>query len=296
MLSAEIVQAFRDGQRVFNDLVVSDLEALGQGHSLMAYASLILVGFLYGVVHAVGPGHGKVVVSSYVLANENSLKRGLWVVGLSSLLQAITAIVLVLGFYYLLDVTRSETEHFAGYLEIGSFILIGGVGLVLAAQGARDFTRIFVPARPHHHHDHHHSCGCGHAHAPTPAEINPSKGLGALATMIVSIGIRPCSGALLLLFFSCMAHLTLPGVVATLAMAAGTAITTGVLAILAVKSRKLALHLVESSEKRLKLAHAGLRLAGGAVIVLMAALFLTAQLGGDRTPATASHPLYKSLQ
>ena len=114
--------------------------------------------------------------------------------------------------------------------------------------------------------------------------------------MIVSIGIRPCSGALLLLFFSCMAHLTLPGVLATLAMAAGTAITTGALAILAVKSRKMALRLVESSEKRLKLTHAGLRLAGGAVIVLMATFFLTAQLSGNRTPATASHPLYKSLQ
>lgn len=291
MLSAEIVQAFRDGQRVFNDLVLSDIEALREGQALVAYASLILVGFLYGVVHAVGPGHGKVVVSSYVLANENSLKRGLWVVGLSSLLQAITAIALVLGFYYLLDATRSEAERVAGFLEIASFILIGGVGLVLAAQGLGAFASLFIAARPHHP-----SCGCGHAHAPTPAAINPSKGVGALVAMIFSIGIRPCSGALLLLFFSCMAHLTVPGVVATLAMAAGTALTTGALAILAVKSRKLALHLVESSEKRLKLVHAGLRLAGGTVIVLMAVFFLTAQIGGDRMPATASHPLYRSLQ
>jgi ABC-type nickel/cobalt efflux system permease component RcnA len=114
--------------------------------------------------------------------------------------------------------------------------------------------------------------------------------------MIVSIGVRPCTGALLLLFFSCMFELTLPGVLATLAMAAGTALTTGSLAFLAVKSKDLALSFVDKSERRLLFTHAGLRLAGGVFIFLMAGLFLTAQMGGETTQGAGSHPLFKALK
>lgn len=299
MFSTEVVQWFRDGQKLFNDLVFSDLEAIRQNHAFLAYASLILVGFLYGIVHAVGPGHGKVVVSSYVLANENSLKRGLVIVALSSLLQAVTAIVLVLSFYYFLDATRSEAEHVAGFLEIGSFILIGCIGIGLCAHGVRDFSKTLFPPR-HHDHDHanhaHDGSCCGHAHAPSPANLSTTQGFTPLVVMAVSIGIRPCTGALLLLFFACITHLALPGVLATLAMAMGTAITTGSLAILAVKSKNIALALVETSERRLRFVHAGLRLFGGAIIILMAGLFLAAQLSGENAPATTSHPLYKSLR
>jgi nickel/cobalt transporter (NicO) family protein len=298
MFSAGMMQAFRDSQRIFHELLFSDLATLRQEPSLIAYASLIMAGFIYGVVHAIGPGHGKVIVSSYVLANENSLKRGLWVVGLSSLLQALTAIAVVLGFYYLLAVTRAEAESLAGLLEIISFSLIGIIGLLLVAKGLRDLVRAFLPARHHgHHHPHNHDCGCDHAHVPPPKTLEQSKGIAELATMIISIGIRPCSGALLLLFFACMVDLILPGVLAVLAMAVGTALSTGALAIIAVKSRQLALRLVESSAKRLVVLQAGLRLLGGTVLVLMAAFFLTAQISGDTpSPNTATHPLYKSLK
>lgn len=296
MHSAEIIAWLRDGQRLFNDSVVSQLETIRQEHALAAYAGLTLVGFLYGIVHAVGPGHGKMIVSSYVLANENSLKRGLLIVALSSLLQALVAIALVLGFYHLLAATRAEAEQAAVWLETGSFALIGLLGIWLMTQGIAVLSQLPWRSVKKHYHNHKENCGCGHAHLPTAQQLTGKKDALSMVAMIVSVGIRPCSGALLLLFFSCRFELVWPGVLATFAMAAGTAATTGALAILAVKSKHLALSLVKKSDRALALAHAGLRLGGGAVILLAAGLFLAAQWSGAALPARTQHPLYKTLQ
>ena len=275
---------FRQGQHVFNDQIVGYLAAIQEQHALAAYAGLALVGFLYGIVHAIGPGHGKVVVSSYVLANENSLKRGLLVVALSSLLQAVTAVAVVVGFYQMLALSRTQAEHAATILEAVSFLLVAAVGARLAAQGAD----LLWQAKAHHHHD---QCGCGHNHMPAPQDL---MGKTSLLAMILAIGLRPCSGALLLLFFACRFDLAWPGALATLTMAVGTALTTGALAVLAVKSRHLALSLAERSDRLIWMS-AGLRLAGGVVILVVAILFLVAQIGAEM-PAAAQNPLYRSIR
>jgi nickel/cobalt transporter (NicO) family protein len=56
---------------------------------------LMAMSFGYGVLHAAGPGHGKAVVSAWVLANERELKRGILIACMSAVFQALTAIVLV---------------------------------------------------------------------------------------------------------------------------------------------------------------------------------------------------------
>ena len=170
MPTAEIIAFIRQGQHLFNDMVLNHMQEIEQEHSFIAYAGLILVGFVYGVVHAVGPGHGKVIVSSYLLANENSLKRGLVIVALSSLLQALTATVLVLGYYYVLQATRTQAEYAAGILEICSYVLIGGLGVWLLVQGIGNLRKAFghpkhrhAAHHGHHHAEHDHSGGCcGH--------------------------------------------------------------------------------------------------------------------------------------
>jgi ABC-type nickel/cobalt efflux system permease component RcnA len=299
MLSAEVLNWFREGQRIFNDLVFTRLQDLQQARSFAAYLSLALVGFLYGVVHAVGPGHGKVVVSSYVMANDNSLKRGLLVVVLSSLLQALTAITIVFGFYYMLAATRTQAEHAASLLETGSFVMIGGLGLWLVIQGLHSLkkaVRFGKAAAYGHAHVHSHVCGdCGHAHVPSVDQLQDHKSVVSLTVMIVSIGLRPCTGALLLLFFSCMFDLAWAGALAVFVMSVGTAVTTGALALFAVKSKDLALSFVKKSDRSMLFMHAGLRLCGGVVIMIMAGLFLSAHLSGDAPLTPAQHPLYKTL-
>lgn len=290
MQIAEIIQFIQDGQRIFHESIMNDLTLIKTSGSIVTTFNLMLVGFLYGVFHAVGPGHGKVIVAGYMLANEQSLKRGLLVVALSSLLQAFVAITLVLGFFYLLNLARAEVERATTILEIASYALVCLLGLGLMLRGIREFVGMKKHSHDHGHHDHNHHHGedcCGHHHVPDAKEIVKAKSLGAVIIMIVSIGIRPCSGAVLLLFFSCIMGAVWPGILATLAMAIGTALTTGMLAILTVKSKNLALGFLKTTDKGLKLAHAGLSLLGGLAIVALSGFFLVATIN---MPATSPVP------
>lgn len=284
-LFAHLLDSFQQQQRDFHDRLATDMHAIKDTGSWLSGLALISIGFLYGIFHAVGPGHGKLVVTSYMLAEKNSLRRGIIVVALSSLLQALVAIAVVLGLFYLLGLARTQTEHAAVLLEGASFTLIALMGLRLIWRGIKEFRGL---RKPHHHdhahhndhdhHEHHHDehCGCGHSHMPTPQELAQAKSSWSLVLMVLSIGIRPCSGAIILLLFACLIGTILPGVIATLAMSVGTAITTAALAIAAVQSKNWLLKHMQSSDLAMALAHAGCAIAGGLLIALMGLFFAIA--------------------
>lgn len=103
---------------------------------------LVLVSFAYGVLHAVGPGHGKAVVSSYLIVNNETLRRGIFLSFLSSLLQAVTAIALVLTAFFLLPARLTQTTS---WLTNASFALIMLLGLWLLI---RKTPALFAQKRP----------------------------------------------------------------------------------------------------------------------------------------------------
>lgn len=288
----------QEGQRLFHDQITGKLRLIKETHSLAATSGLVLVGFLYGALHAIGPGHGKIIVGSYLLASKSCLKRGIIVTLLSSLLQACVAIALVFGLMAILDFTRAETEQTALRLENISFGLIILVGAGLMARGGKELWQLVRPAHHHNHHEHEH-CGCGHAHAPAPAKLNKVHDAASLAGMVFSIGLRPCSGAVLLLVFSGLVGVYGAGVLATFAMALGTALTTGGLAVLTVQSKKWALRVTDSSGEKMHLLHAGLGLAGGLLIILFGTAFLSTNAAtatqSDSLSSASEHPLMKGL-
>jgi ABC-type nickel/cobalt efflux system permease component RcnA len=285
----------QDSQRVFHDEIAEKLRVIQTTHSTLATAGLALIGFLYGALHAVGPGHGKIIVSSYLLASTNGLRKGLVITLLSALLQACVAIALVFGVMALLGLTHAQTEHAAAKLESLSFGLIIVIGAALLGRGVKEIWRIARPApllaEP--------SCGCGHAHAPDPRRLEKIHDTASFLGMIVSIGIRPCSGAVLILLFSGLVGAYAAGILAVFAMALGTALTTGGLAVLTVQSKTLALRLTQTTDDKLRLLHAGLGIAGGAVIILLGTAFLSANTGlatsSDGMNAAAAHPLMRGL-
>jgi len=284
----EFVQA---QQRVFHDLMAKDLRAIKDTNSPAATFALITVGFIYGLFHALGPCHDKMVITGYMLANERSLRRGMIITAAAAFLQAFTAMVLVLGLYYLLGFARYQAERIASWLEMGSFVFVALLGLGLIAQSIREIWRQFHPAA--HMHDEH----CGHEHMPDAQKVARAKNWGELAIITLSIGIRPCSGAILLLVFACILGAVWSGIAATLAMALGSAIMTAVLALAAVQSKNLALRFFKFSEKDLALTHAALGILGGIIILLMGGFFLLAswqEIGASPNAATITtydHPL-----
>lgn len=258
-----------------------------------AFWSLLLLSFLYGVFHAVGPGHGKVVIATYVASHPERLRRGLMISALSSLTQGVTAIVIVSGPFWLFDITARNTRALAGHLETISYGMIAALGLYLVVRAVRPLVRKWR-TRDHHAHSHdhehdHHGCGHDHCGAVAHAVGDDREGILRTGLMILSIGIRPCSGAVLILILAAALDLLVSGSLAVVAMSFGTAITVAFLAVIAQSARGYASMLAERLPS-----HGGLwqlsadlvAVAGGIVIMLFGLSLLEAALSPQ-----AAHPL-----
>ncbi|HBM90620.1 MAG TPA: hypothetical protein DD400_01895 [Rhodospirillaceae bacterium] len=283
----------QDWQRLFHDKIGDLLHVIHETQSWAATGSLALIGFLYGILHAVGPGHGKVVVSSYLLAGEHNLKRGLFITFTAAFLQAVMAIILVLGLSLLLGLSQNEAQGTALTLERLSLALIALVGGALLFRGVKQIKDLFSTQD---------AVSCDHAHDLTVEQPNRKTRKWGPILIALSIGLRPCSGALLLLLFASLLGAVKAGVLATFAMALGTAITTSTIAFLAVKSKSFAFKLSGSKGKSLPIVHAGFSFFGGVIILLFAiALFsisgtLFASVGGGAGMMDAAHhPLMRNF-
>ena len=104
---------------------VKDLKT---GDPMRATGLLMLIAFLYGVLHAAGPGHGKAVISSYVLSNEETVRRGIALSFLAALFQALSAIFFVGIFAMLFNRTSLEMRATETLLETLSWGLVALVG------------------------------------------------------------------------------------------------------------------------------------------------------------------------
>jgi nickel/cobalt transporter (NicO) family protein len=210
--------------------------------------------FLYGIFHAAGPGHGKVVISSYVLANEQQVRRGVQLSFLAALLQSAVAIAFALVAAGLLSLTSTAMGRAISWIEIASYSLVAGLGLWLIARkvfgwGSHDHGKThddhadqhqahshLYDEHDHDHHDHAHQ-ESEHVHAITPAQITGDW--REQAAVVLAVGLRPCSGALVVLVFALSQSLLLAGIIAVLLMGLGTGITVAVLASLAVSLKGL---------------------------------------------------------
>lgn len=278
--------------------------------------------FAYGVFHAAGPGHGKAVVSSYVLANAETARNGALLSLLSSLAQAATAIAVVSVGAILLGATGIAMTRFASVLEIGSFALITGLGLwlvwqkalgpALKAVGGRfgwrapvarpDFAfSAAAPAagtrEPAGHGTatlrlrsrsatatggftcedgaHVDDCGCGNAHVAPAAQASGRLDIAKAWSAILAVGLRPCTGALIVLVFALSQGHYLAGIGATLAMGLGTGLTVAALVLAAVSARGLAMRFAQAGDGRSgRFIHRTVEIGGAVAVLAFGALML----------------------
>jgi len=264
-------------QQVQGDLwrtLAKAVRAVKEEGSIAALSWLLGLSFFYGVVHAAGPGHGKAIISAYLVGNESAVRRGILLSFLSAAAQGVTAILLVGILAALFGFISREVAGTATWLEAASALMIIGIGgwLVARALQALWSARSVHHAHDHNHdhHHHHHDHGHdhhGHAHAVvTPDQARSfHEGLAIVA----AIGARPCMGAVFVLLFSLAQGVFFFGVLATMAMSLGTAITVGVLAVLASGARATALRVAGSMDGWLLLTYHALSVAGGTILVLL---------------------------
>jgi ABC-type nickel/cobalt efflux system permease component RcnA len=285
--------------------------------------TLLAISFAYGIFHAAGPGHGKAVISSYLVANQETARRGIVLSFASALLQAFVAVVIVAICAWLLNVTAKTMCGAEKVVEIASYALIAAFGARLVWSKGGGFLRALQVRQPvpamalaahhdhgdHHHHDHAHAHAqvvhhghahghddhghdlghdhvhdehCGHSHGPLPSELaGPGgwrRGLGA----IFAVGVRPCSGAILVLVFALAQGMFWAGIAATFVMGLGTAITVATIAVIAVSAKDLARRLSGGSEGGGALVMRGMEFGAAGLVLLFGVGLLFGYMAAER--------------
>ena len=248
-------------QREFQEAMARSLRAVQRGEPA-AVASLCAGAALYGVVHAAGPGHGKVLLGGAALASGATMRRMAALTLAASLAQAGAAVALVGLLAALLRMGAMRVGEVAdAWLAPASYVAIAAVGGYLVLRGLRILR---APAQ--------HACGCGHAHGPTPDEAASLVGWRDGAALVASIAVRPCTGALFLLAIALRLDLFWTGALAVLAMGLGTAAFNLAVAGLGVLGRRAAL--IGAGAGELRALSGGAHLLGGGVIVALSLVWL----------------------
>jgi nickel/cobalt exporter len=296
--------------------------------------TLLAISFAYGIFHAAGPGHGKAVISSYLVANQETARRGIVLSFASALMQALVAVAIVAVCAWLLNATAKTMCGAEKAIEIASYALIAAFGARLvwikgggffralqtkqpAAAMAlvghhdhHDHSSLPPPLRgrvgeggshehdaqsrgddhdhhhdhahPHHDHAHVHDEHCGHSHGPEPSELAGPGGWRRGFAAILAVGIRPCSGAILVLVFALAQGLFWAGIAATFVMGLGTAITVATIAVLAVSARDLARRLSSGREGSGALIMRGIEFSAAGLVLLFGVGLLFGYLAAER--------------
>jgi ABC-type nickel/cobalt efflux system permease component RcnA len=224
---------------------------------------LLTLSFLYGLFHAAGPGHGKLLISGYGLGRPVAALRLAGLALASSLAQSLTAVVMVVAGIGLLNWTRTQvTETADGVLSLASYLAVAAVGLWLAVRGMRGIRGLWPRGGPsenlgasggHHHqddpdpHSHDDHTKCAHAHGPTPAEAENIHSLRDALVLIGAVAIRPCTGALFLLIVTWRMEILPAGIAGAFAMGLGTASVTVLAALASVWLRRSSLDRLRAS-------------------------------------------------
>lgn len=300
-----------DWQRLFNQLISDNLHHIQQ-HSAAAGVTLITASFLYGVIHALGPGHGKFIIASYLSTHESRLKQSIKLSVFSSLTQGIVAVVATSVVLIVLNLSSRYFKLSQLWLERGAFLLLAGLGLYWIFQGSRTLKKpsatIFQinkltplsssqtssqsAVKNHRTFSTEHApvCACGHQHLPNAQQLKKAEDWKSQLLVILSIGMRPCSGAIFVLFLSYMLDIYLWGVVATLAMSLGTGLMLALFAALVKYTRHLAITLGNWYGKGFTRYHseALMKLVAGGIMLF----FALALLYGTTLPMTGGAVLF----
>jgi nickel/cobalt exporter len=290
------------------------------------------ISFVYGVFHAVGPGHGKAVISSYLVANEETWRRGVVLSFASAGIQSAVAIIVVAIAAVLLGATAKAIGLTVHLVEVISYVLVILIGLRLLFVKGRGFliacreltwreapdlafasgpkipgaTTLHLSSQQpgamamrggqcqfdgctvhvhgfHCNGDHdHHGSAWGHAHGPEPAELAGAGGWRRGLSAVVAVGLRPCSGAIIVLIFALAQDLFWTGVGATLLMGLGTAVTVAAIATVAVSARRVADRIAKTRAGFGMLAIRAIEVGASAAIVVFGALLLAGYMATEQ--------------
>jgi nickel/cobalt transporter (NicO) family protein len=251
-----LVTWLAERQHRLNDSIADAFHDVESGGSRAALVLILGLAFFYGVLHAAGPGHGKTVVASYFVAHHARWTSGILMGSLISLIQGISAIVLV---GTLAIVLRAKQ---IAILNRGTMVEFVSYGLIVAV-GAWTFYRA-ATGELHAHHEG--RGGCHHHPADHRHKLDPR--------LILATGLTPCASAIIILLFALANRAFGLGVIAVAVLTIGMAVTISTIGVAAVLGRRALIAMIDRAGMETHRLERGLAMAAAVVIVGVSGLMM----------------------
>lgn len=249
-------------QKTLNENLAGMTRALEGSRSAGGLLLVIALALAYGIFHAAGPGHGKTIVSSFILANESKIRHSLVIGYLVAAVHALSALTVVLVLYYVIrGIFATGVEQANHYIQLVTFAaitLIGGFMLVRRAAGKT------------HAHDHPHAAD----HAPAAGLT-----LRSLIGIAVPAGVIPCPGAVAVILFALSLHMLAVSVLAVSSISVGMGTTISATGALVILAKRGAIRVAAGArDERESKVRRIIEIAGATVLFLFGLVFFLAQL------------------
>lgn len=240
------------------------------GSSTGASMFAVLIAFLYGLLHTLGPGHGKAVVISYFAGAGGSVRRGLTMGTQIAVTHVLSAIVVVFLLDFAIRQATGNAPSDYRMIRLTSYAAISVIGAVMLWRA----TKTALEQR-HHQHGHHHSSECASCAA---AAKQAEKGAGWLAA---AVGVVPCTGALMVMLYGLANDLIGPAIVMVVAISVGMALAMAAIGLAAIWGRHWAVsRWAKNATEKIRFTM-GARLAGATLVLFIGAVLFLVTLASS---------------
>ena len=207
----EFIKQLIEYQFKMNSYISSTIKNINDENMLTSSLLVLGIAFLYGLIHAAGPGHGKVLVAFYFTTNKNAYSEAFSLGYLISIIHAISALVLTFGIFFILEkMFRQNFNHYSNItMQISAvMIILVGIYIMVSSYLSRKQKEEGI-------------------------EKNKSK-----YALAFSAGVVPCPGVMTIVLFCIMLKKYLLGILAAISMSIGMGFTISLIGILSITLNK----------------------------------------------------------
>jgi len=246
-LYGHFMQQLISYQYEINSYISQTIRSLNDENSFSTSLLILGIAFLYGLVHAIGPGHGKALVALYFTSNKSDYKKAFKMGYLISLIHAASAMIFTFGIFLILKTMfRRHFSELTHTTMMISAVMIIGVGLYLVYEAYKDKGKIEKKVK------------------------TKNKSEFAVA---FSAGVVPCPGVMTIVLFNIILGHYLLGVAAAIAMSIGMGLTISLAGIFSIAINKKTTTKLDKNTYLLEM-------IGGGLIILLGSFLLLGAMGG----------------
>jgi|GEM_PF-5625915 len=235
------IEKIKAWQRVLKENITDYFDKIKERNFHYIFMALI-ASIVYGMLHAIGPGHGKITLSSYVLARNISTGKTVWMGFLSGFAHAMSSLILISVIIAVFHSSILQNfEAVQNNLTNISFAIVAAIGFIILLNFIRNRL------------------------SKKDSSMEEVTALRA-APVIISAGIIPCPGAAIILIFSYTMGMYLMGIICVLAMSMGMGLTIGLsAAVVSVAKNRSGIR--PDSDKLSQKIHTALEITGGTILL-----------------------------